>query len=467
MKQLYPFQRVAVEKLCLHKARLIGDEMGLGKTLTAIALDRQNRNLDQVPVARKTLVVAPLSVLSSWEDHLREQTGLPVRVIDPKNRQKFIDDALNVRANGYFVCHWDVLRLMPELQKVGWFHIIADEVHRAKNRKSLQTRALKKLRTVYKTGLSGTPAANKPQDLWSILHWLWPTYYSSYWKFVNHYTVTDYDPRGYHKIVGVQNQESLHEEMRPWYIRRLKEEVLPDLPPRYYTQIWVDLHPQQRRAYNQMRDEQIAWVASKKDAELEMPMVAAQVVTQLTRLQQFALGYMYFDEERQKWLLTDPSAKIDALLDIIQDNPEEPLVVFSQFKSAIMLASRKLTTNGIAHAVITGDVSKPDRAEAVKAFQAKRVPIIMGTIATAGEGITLTAASTVVFLDRAWSPSWNRQAEDRLHRIGQREAVQVIDLMARNTVDLGRHQQIKQKAEWIRQILGDPGTIQMGEARRA
>lgn len=458
MKQLYPFQAVAVEKLYGQKSRLVGDEMGLGKTLTAIYLDKSNRAGQQGYL--KTLVIAPLSVLSSWEDHLREQTDLPVYVIDPKNRTRFVTDATSVSTEGYFICHWDALRLMPELKGVPWFHIIADEVHRAKNRKAQQTRALKSLRPRYKTGLSGTPAANKPQDLWSILNWLWPSYYTSYWRFFKHYTVYEQDARGYYKVTGVKNEESLHKEMAPWYVRRLKEDVLPELPPRYYTQVWVELLPQQRRAYDQMRDQQIAWVQSKTDAELEVPLIAGQIVTQLTRLQQFALGYMHFDEERQAWLLSEPSAKLDVLAEMVEDNPDEPLVVFSQFKAIITLAARRLTAKGVRTAVITGDVSKADRASAVRDFQAGKVQVILGTIAAAGEGITLTRASTVVFLDRAWSPALNRQAEDRLHRIGQKSAVQVIDLIAKNTVDLGRHQQIRTKAGWIRKILGDPEQIQ-------
>ena len=460
VKQLYPFQRVAVDKLHTQKSRLVGDEMGLGKTLTGIYLDKSNRAAfgDK---RSKTLVIAPLSVISSWEDHLREQCPTDtVTVINNKNRQPFIDAALDNGVGGYFICHWDALRLMPDLKKVFWFHIIADEVHRAKNRKALQTRALKALRTKYKTGLSGTPAANKPQDLWSILNWLWPSYYTSYWRFFKHYTIYEADPRGYSKVIGVKNQESLHKEMAPWYIRRMKEDVLPDLPPRYYTQMWVELHPSQRRAYNEMRDKQIAWVSSLSDETLETPLVAGQVVTQLTRLQQFALGYMRYDGEKDRWILSDPSAKIDALMDILEDNPDEPLVVFSQFKTAIMLAAQRLTKHNIDFGLITGDVAMPARAEAVRRFQEGSIQVMLGTIAAAGEGITLTHASTVVFLDRAWSPSLNRQAEDRLHRIGQKNAVQVIDLVARNTVDLGRHQQIQAKAEWIRLILGDPKQVQ-------
>jgi SNF2 family DNA or RNA helicase len=147
-------------------------------------------------------------------------------------------------------------------------------------------------------------------------------------------------------------------------------------------------------------------------------------------------------------------------MEIITDNPDEPIVVFSQFKSILVMLARRLEKKGISYGITTGDIKKAERTAAVQDFQAGKLQVFMGTIATAGEGITLTRASTVVFLDRAWRHSANRQAEDRLHRIGQEEAVQVIDLIARNTVDLGRLQKIERKAEWVRQLVGDPETVQ-------
>lgn len=456
LENLYDFQKVSVSKLRGQPSRLIGDEMGTGKTYQAIALDFVNRELvvekgnwkkDQL----KTLVIAPLSVLDSWRHHFEELTDIPVVVIDPKKRADFIK-AVSKSGSGVFICHWDAIRLMPELTSVSFFHIIADEVHRAKNRKAQQTRALKKLKAAYKTGLSGTAADNKPHDLWSILHWLHPKYYTSYWKFYNHYVQHEVSyPQGYHKITGVKNLESLHKEMNPWYIRRLKSEVLQDLPEKYYTDIWVDLTPKQRKAYDEMKKNMIAWVSQHEDTPA--PLVASVVIAQLTRLQQFALGYA--DVVNGEVRLTEPSSKLDALMEIMEDNPEEQFVVFSQFKQVIALLEKRLEAKGITYGLLTGDVSPEDRAKAVNDFQAGKLKVFAGTIAAGGVGITLTAANKIVFLDRAWSPALNAQAEDRLHRIGQESAVQVIDIMARDTVDLGRRQKIQEKWEWIKAILGD------------
>lgn len=423
-----PFQQELVDKLKDKKSRLIGDDMGLGKTVEGMLLDMEARKKEGARHKK-------LRVLS----------------LNPKNRKQFEDELLK---NNYdvFICHWEALRLMPNLGKVKFLHVIADECHRAKNRKAQQTRALKKIKTTYKTGMSGTPADNKPHDLWSILNWLWPSYYTSYWAFYKFYVKFEVGyPEGYHKIVGIQNIEKLQAEMKPWYMRRLKEDVLKDLPDKYYQDVYVELAPKQRAAYNKMKKDLIAWVGEHED----QPLVAPVVIAQLTRLQQFALAYASFNDEG-RLIMTDPSSKLDALMEMIEDGPEDKQwVVFSQFKQVAYLLSQRLAAKQISHGTLTGDTKQGDRGALVEDFQSGRVRVFVGTIAAGGVGITLTAASTVVFLDRAWSPALNKQAEDRLHRYGQKNAVQVIDIMARNTVDLGRRQTIEQKWEWIRKILGD------------
>jgi hypothetical protein len=142
-------------------------------------------------------------------------------------------------------------------------------------------------------------------------------------------------------------------------------------------------------------------------------------------------------------------------MQILEDNPDEQIVVFSQFKQIIHLLEKRLVKSGISHVLLTGDTPQEERGNIVERFQKGEAKVFAGTIAAGGVGITLTASSTIVFLDRSWSPALNQQSEDRLHRIGQKEAVQVIDIMARDTVDLGRKQRLEQKWSWIRELLGD------------
>jgi SNF2 family DNA or RNA helicase len=452
---------------------LIADDMGLGKTFEGIARDASLRGDARGAYMRPTLIVAPAGTHQDWYDSIYQfnENWSPtphdnlVCVIDRKNRQPFVDKLKRAVTKTspypcYFIMHYEALRLIPELKEIVWFHIIADEVHRIKNRAAQQTRALKSLPTKYKTGLSGTPADNKPQDLWSVLNWLWPKKYSSYWKFVNA-TCTFEDTsltqaktgRSFRKIDGVnpEGAENMLADIRPYYVRRKKDEVGIDLPPKYWTQRWVELGPKQRKAYDAMRKDMLAWVGEQEDT----PLMAGQVVTQLIRLQQLALGTPVVSADGRVREMEEPSVKLDDLKEIIEGNPNESIVVFSQSRSMVNLVCASLDSKGISVRPYTGSVPQNDRTRSVQDFQRGEVQVLAGTIAAGGEGITLHRASTVIFLDRMWNPTRNRQAEDRLHRIGQKNAVQVIDIMAKNTVDLGRHQRIASKWSALEMILGD------------
>jgi SNF2 family DNA or RNA helicase len=264
----------------------------------------------------------------------------------------------------------------------------------------------------------------------------------------------------------VHDAEKIQREISPFYVRRLKSDVLASLPDKYYTRIGVDLHPQQRRAYDSMRREMLAWVGEHESE----PIAAPVVIAQLTRLQQFSGAFGEIievekwvkldDGTRQKQLvrtlkLTEPSSKIDVCLDLVENNPDESVVFFSRSKQIIKLLTARFRNAAYEVGELTGDTTQNGRTEVVRDFQAGKIKLFAGTIAAGGVGITLTKASTVVFLDREWSPSVNKQAEDRLHRIGQENAVQVIDIIGRDTVDIARLERINLKWEWLKLILGD------------
>jgi SNF2 family DNA or RNA helicase len=156
-----------------------------------------------------------------------------------------------------------------------------------------------------------------------------------------------------------------------------------------------------------------------------------------------------------KWRIVDPSSKIDALMDIVDEAPNDQLIVFSQFQDAVHMVGERLKQRNISFVPFTGDINQADRGKYVTDFQKGNIQVFASTIATGGESITLTAASHVIFLDRSWKPVANKQAEDRAHRVGQKNAVQITDIMARNTVDMGRRQRIEQKWEYIQKMLGD------------
>lgn len=459
--ELFPFQEQSVDFFIDKRAILLGDQMGLGKTLQAVELDRRRRiinpNLTPNP---KTLVVTYLGIFSGWEKEFRGQTDLRIHTLNPKNRKPFILDMLTDSAD-VFIVHWQALRLMPELQEIKWFHIIADECHAIQNRKAKQTVAFKELKCFYKTGLSGTPAYDKPDDLWSILNWLYPTYWSSFWKYWNDH-VMFVDNEGYRTVIGVRNVDKLQDEMAGFYLRRRKEDVLKDLPEKYYSERQVDLDPKQKRAYEQMKKDMLSYIGEHEDE----PVPARAVIAQLIRLQQFsdAFGAIElvtkknretgeeYTESRMR--LAEPSTKLDEVMSIVGSTAQQ-IVIFSQYSQIIELLGKRLEKQGIPHGIFIGATPPDERARIIEQFQAGKLQVFAGTIAAGGIGITLTASSTVVFIDRSWSASLNIQAEDRCHRIGQKNAVQIIDIISRDTIDAKRLQKINLKWSWIKKLIGD------------
>ena len=234
--------------------------------------------------------------------------------------------------------------------------------------------------------------------------------------------------------------------LREFTVRRTKKEVLKELPEKYYSKIVVDLHPKQRRAYNEMRDDMITWLETQEGGVL---LSAPIVIAKLIHLQKLALAYTNGPD------LIDPSTKVDALMELLYGYTDRNFVVFSTFKKAIFLVEERLKKKGISYVRLTGDDSHFQREKAIEKFQNNGAKVFLGTIGAGSEGITLTAANTVVFLDRDWTPARNAQAEDRLHRVGQKSAVQVIDIEAADTIDQYKDQKLIMKKEWIRSVLND------------
>jgi SNF2 family DNA or RNA helicase len=464
---LWGFQREDVEKLRQQTGALLLNDMGTGKTVEAVERDRLLR-LDRPSFDKPlTLVVTKMVITEHWERHFNLMTpDLNISVFrNDKDRDEFYD-ALKNHTHDVYVLYWQCLRkppvseharstwaqrvLVPLLLKTQWFHIIADEAHRASNRKSQQAYVLKRLKTRFKTAVTGTPF-DKPPQMWSVLNWLYPKSYRSFWKFFESYVqYTVVPPLNYKQIIGVKNTEELRNGYNSFTVRRRKRDVLKDLPDRYYTSVVVDLDPKQRRAYNAMRDSLVAWIGEREDEIL----VASAIIAQLQRLQQFAIAHAEIAKSGALDL-REPSSKLDAVQDILEDAPGEQFVIFSQFRGAVRLLETRLRGFGESFSTLTGDTPNHVRGSVVGDFQAGRVRIFAGTIGAGGEGIDLFASNKVIFLDRSWSPADNDQAESRLHRAGQRSAVQVIHIMARDTIDAVKAEKIQMKAKWFKQMLGD------------
>lgn len=482
--ELRPYQLEAVNKFEPVPNAGCFDDMGLGKTVIGVALDRVRRDAN----SGKTLVVAPAGTkIQDWERHFHlMEPDLKVVTLDPKARYKswklFIDSNADV-----FIVHWQALDLMQtELTSFAWLHVIADEVHKIKNRDTKMAKALKKIPTYYKIGLSGTPSTGKPDDLWSILNWLYPNTWRSFHAYRNSYCEMERpwvkDPKtgkpvqaNFKVCVGPMNEVELQNRISMYTIRRLATKELTGVEDKNPVEYFIDMYPIQKQAYDQMTEDMVAWVHTKmaetgaKDEDDLHPMIANAVVARLIRQQQFACAYATIDPTTNEVRLSEPSSKLDAAWDIMQErlDNKQPVVIFSFFKQMIDLYKIRLAKAGLHYAEITGDIPQSQRFAQKEAFQNGEVDIFLGTIAAGGEGIDLFRSRTVMFLSRDWNPALNQQAEGRLHRIGQTGIVDVIDFYVNGTVEFYKKDRVHMKWGWVKTLLGDADASQWGPPTNA
>jgi SNF2 family DNA or RNA helicase len=483
--ELLPHQVVAVDEARARRKDypnfFLGDSMGVGKTASAIGIDLDLRR-EHGSAHFRTLIICQKSGLAVWKYHL-EAMGVAsdqILVINPGNRTPFNDELACGAVNyQYYIVHWDVLIRLPDLlppkpwQKgIIWDHIIADEIHLAKNRKAKRTVTFKRIKGRFKTAASGTPADDKPQDIWSPLNWLYPKEFSAYWRYYNTYLDWETHPNGYRIIKGTKNVARLHAQIRPFYIRRTLLEVVDSMPDKTHTELRVQLTPRQRRDYDAMEKYQVAALGDNYEE-----FVVTWKIAMYMRLLQMTLGtcevdWTAYNAFWEKWngtpqdklplsvptgpkiLIREPSPKLDVLMEQIEDHEDEQFVVFTNFRAVVEMVQARCQTAGISTSILTGGItSQPRRDAAVADFQSGRSRVFIGTVGAAGTTITLTAAHTLVFTDRNWNPSKNAQAEDRIWRIGQKNACQIIDIIAEDTVDEPRLRRIWEKARNVDEIV--------------
>lgn len=334
--------------------------------------------------------------------------------------------------------------------------VLVKNCHRAKDPRTKQTRALWAVghTAPYRIALTGTPVGNQPDDLWSIMHFVAPEDWPRKTQFIDRYALTSWGAWGGLEVVGVRpdTREEFYRVLDPRFIRHLKDQVQPQLPPKTYEQRECVMVPKQKRAYEAMREHMLA------ELESGDVVVATNPLTQMVRLSQFASAYAELDEEGQL-KLSEPSCKVDALLETTEELGDQRAVVFAESKQLIKLAERALTRANVTFTSIHGDVGEEDRELAERRFQDGYVKLILLTYGAGGEGITLTAANAAFMLQRSWSYIKNRQAEDRVHRIGLEHPVTIVDFFTADTVDEKRIEKYGEKGEMSEEITRDRETL--------
>jgi SNF2 family DNA or RNA helicase len=456
--RLYPYQRAFVQFAQDHPRTLLGDDMGVGKTVQSIAAVEEFMIHNPEHADKPRLCVVPNGLRLNWKLQLNQWLEHPrVAVIAGANhgKRRLELEAAYRSAQTWVVINWEKLRSDTDLlESVEWGAIIADEAHRAKNRKAKQTKGLWKLRAPTMIAASGTFVRNSPDELWPLLKWLRPEQYTAFWAFHNSYVDDYYAPQRGRQMRGVKNMDKLRFELADKLVRRTKAQVLPDLPEKLPPQeVPVELPKGERDLYKEAETALFldirAHVAEQTDSREE----AEALLDELSDL----------PLERLQRLIPHGAARITALRQItavvkareaveLAEDAGEPLVVFTWYVEPARQIRDALEKRGHRVALIAGDA---DGSTLAKAFQDGEYDHVVCTIAKA-EGFDLFRASTAIFADRDWVPASNQQAIDRLHRQGQKSAVSTVILQVPGTVDTGRVAPAnKFKAGIVRELFGE------------
>ena len=392
---------------------LLADEMGLGKTVQTLAL------IEALPGT--TLVVCPSSLVWNWKREAAHfLPDLRVLSLDGPDREKRFTEIL---AHRLVITSYALLRRDIERYKgVTFSALVLDEAQHIKNPDSQNARAACALSARSRFILTGTPVENSLRDLWSLFEFLLPGYLGTRRDFKDRYeTPLLNGERG-----PLWNR--LSRRLRPYLLRRRKQEILAELPDKIEQVIEVELSPEQKSAYTQLQlaaRDQIDQLRDQASGAARM-----RVLTALLRLRQACCDLRLLGSK------SDSSSKLNALLELVEEAIDggHRTLVFSQFTSMLDIIADALENAGISFCRLDG--STRNRQEVVERFQRDGgIPVFLISLKAGGVGLNLTAADTVIHFDPWWNPAVEAQATDRAHRIGQRRVVTSIKLIARDTVE--------------------------------
>jgi len=493
--KLYPFQAVGSVFIHCAKGAILGDEMGTGKTIQVLT------TLQSADEFLPALVVCPNSVKPSWgNEAMKWGVAQPYVVTGNATQRKNILTEAAADPSAIIIVNYEALRTLTrlapygstrlkrcracdktngevnlrasqcevhpkELNKIAFKTVVVDEAHKIKNPQSKQTRAVWAMTHMpsveYRWALTGTPLANHPGDLWSLLHSIAPLDFPTKTGFVDRYCLQSWNPFGGLDIVGLNpaNRDEFFSLLDPRFRRMPKALVLTQLPPKLRVTRWVDMSPAQARAYKQL---ETGLAAQTPGGTL----IAANPLVARTRQMQFASSMVTVvnpTEDITDWQveLSEPSTKLDELEDVLDELGGRPAVICSEQRKLIELAATRLTKRGESFGMITGAISPYEREIALRDFQAGKLRLLLFTVKAGGTGLTMTAADTIIFLQRADSMIDNKQAEDRVHRIGSEihENVTVIDIVTRGTVEEKQIGNLTDKFMRLQEIARDRATI--------
>lgn len=422
---LMPHQEEGIDWLQRTPRALLADEPGLGKSAQAL-----------LAAVEPVLIISPAMLMGTWEDEIA----------------KWRPDLDYSWTSYSSLCHREARRAYPRPKAMyengDWGTIICDEAHYLKNRKAKWTAAALRLcepapRVCL---LTGTPVPNWAYELYMplrLIHEKGDHAFSSYWRWVERYFTWWTPPYGSFREIGGLKAEydwddfAVENDLDRLMLRRLRDDVLGDLPPLTEQTIEVPMTVSQRKAYAELKAEYYTYVAETGGIGTDGEEVAAFSDGGLhIKLAKVTTGLpTLVDEPEMLAHASNVSGKMDALRELLEEREGSPVVVFCHFRSTARCA--ELVANSLRRStgVIMGGVPQAERDAMVRSFQDGAIDVLVGTLETLGEGVTLTRSSTCIFVERSWRPSKNEQAMRRLHRIGQTAPVSVLHIVTKDSLD--------------------------------
>ncbi|MDR3600607.1 MAG: DEAD/DEAH box helicase [Desulfosporosinus sp.] len=402
---------------------ILADDMGLGKTLQVLAFIRSEKLITPGPA----LVIAPTSLIYNWQEEAKKFTpSLRVLVVEgtPQERQAQLTNMTE---------QWDLVVtsypiLRRDIDKFAEFefsYCFLDEAQHTKNPQTLNARSVQQIQAKSYFALTGTPIENSLSELWSLFNFIMPGYLLSHQEFRKKYELP---------IIKGEDTQTLTELSRhanPFILRRLKKDVLKELPDKIETQLNAPLTEEQKKLYLAYLQEAKGQIA-QEIAAVGFNKSHMKILAALTRLRQICCHPAMFLEN-----YTGESGKMLLLQEILTDalDSGHRILLFSQFTTMLDIIQRHLHSEGIEHFYLSGKTKAVERLQMANSFNEGTGQVFLISLKAGGTGLNLTGADMVIHYDPWWNPAVEDQATDRAHRIGQKNAVQVIKLIAQGTVE--------------------------------
>ena len=428
---------------------ILADDMGLGKTLQVISLllSEQESCEGGAHGRRRSLIVCPASLVYNWKKELeRFAPQLSARVIVGLAAERARLVAQSAEGE-ILITSYDLLKRDAKLYQDMVFAIqVIDEAQYIKNPDTQAAKGVKGISAAFKLALTGTPIENRLSELWSIFDYLMPGFLYTYQRFrqeIELPIVTNGDE---------DKMKRLQRMIRPFVLRRLKSEVLSDLPEKLEENVYARLEGEQQALYDAHAQRMKQLLSEKSDKEFQTEKL--QILSELTKLRQLCCDPSLLFEGYQ-----GGSAKLEMCMELLLNAVQggHKILLFSQFTSMLERFAERLKSEGIRYYMLTGAVGKERRMQMVERFAQDDVSVFCISLKAGGTGLNLTAADIVIHYDPWWNVAVQNQATDRAHRIGQKNVVTVYRLVAEGTIEEKIVAMQERKQQLAEQVLSGDG----------